>query len=153
MGTVVVGIGNLFLGDDGVGVVVAEGLRQRMAGRLDVTVLESPVGGLRLAELLVGHDRAIIVDARIPGDDQPGTILETGLEGCLESWHASCAHDTNLPLALRTLEGLGEPMPSEIRLISIAAHHMDTFSETLSPEVATAAGHLVEHLAARLEQP
>ena len=155
--TIIVGIGNPFLGDDGVGVVVAERLGRRLAGRSDVSVRECPVGGLRLAELLVGHHHAIIVDARVPGDDPPGTIHDGGLEGCIDSWHASCAHDTNLPLALRTLAGLGEPMPADIRLIGIAAGHMDTFSEILSPEVAAAANrvvdHLVEQLATAQEQP
>jgi hydrogenase maturation protease len=151
--TIIVGIGNPFLGDDGVGVVVAHRLHERCAGKAGVTVRECPVGGLRLAELLVGHDHAIIVDARIPGEDPPGTVREGGIEGCLDSWHASCAHDTNLPLALRTLAGLGEPLPADIRLIGIAAAHMDTFSEQLSPAVAAAADRVVDALAASLEQP
>jgi hydrogenase maturation protease len=152
-GTIVVGIGNLFLGDDGVGVVVARRLSERLEGKGHVKVCECPVGGLRLAELLVDHEQAIIVDARVPGEQAPGTVIEGGLEQCLDSWHSSCAHDTNLPNALRMLGGLGERLPREIRLIGISAGHMDTFSESLSPAVDAAASRLVERLAAALEQP
>jgi hydrogenase maturation protease len=151
--TIIVGIGNLLLGDDGVGVVVARQLARRLAGRDDVTVIECPVGGLRLAELLAGHDHAVVVDAWSPGDDPPGTIRDGGLESCRRSTHASCSHDTNLPLAVQALETLGVPMPAEIRLIGIAAERVDTFSDELSPAVAAAAERVVDRLAASLERP
>jgi hydrogenase maturation protease len=150
--TVIVGVGNLLLGDDGVGVVVARRLAKRLEGREDVAVIECPVGGLRLAELLAGHDHAVVVDAWSPGEDPPGTIRDGGLEACRFSTHTSCSHDTNLPLAVLTLTGLGVPMPKEIRLIGIAAERVDTFGEQLTPAVAAAAEQVVDRLAAHVEQ-
>jgi hydrogenase maturation protease len=153
---VVVGIGNPLLGDDGAGVAVARRLRVRLQERaigdgdpraLDgVAVRECPGGGLRLAELLVGYASAILVDACAPGDDPPGTVRELGLEGCTASWHQSCAHDTNLPLAIATLQGLGEPMPSRLRIIGIAAGRVDTFTEELSPAVERAVERVADEL-------
>jgi hydrogenase maturation protease len=157
--TIVVGVGNPLLGDDGAGVAVARRLQSRLHARLHlqlpgwaatadrgVRVRECPAGGLRLAELLVGHASAILVDACAPGDDPPGTVRELGLAGCTATWHQSCAHDTNLPLAIATLAGLGEPMPAQLRIIGIAAGRVDTFTEELSPPVARAVERVVDEL-------
>jgi len=57
--TVVIGLGNPYLGDDGVGVLVIRQLAGSLAGRQEVTVIELPVGGLRLMEAMVGCRRAL----------------------------------------------------------------------------------------------
>ncbi len=146
--TIIVGIGNPTLGDDGVGVVVANRLAVRLAHCPGVTVRECPVGGLRLAELLVGHRQAFIVDAMAPAvDSPPGSIHRLDVADCVNTWHASCAHDTNLPLALRTLAEVGEPLPGVITIIAIAAEHMDTFTEDLTPAVAAAAIRVEDEIA------
>ena len=75
MKILVVGLGNPILTDDGVGVKVAYAVRDALAseGRNDVTVTEASVGGLRLMEMMVGYDRAILVDALQHPDAKPGT--------------------------------------------------------------------------------
>jgi Ni,Fe-hydrogenase maturation factor len=69
----VAGIGNVFLGDDGFGVAVAQALVQRPwpAG---VEVQDSGIRGVHLAyQLLDGWDLVVLVDA-LAGDDPPGTL-------------------------------------------------------------------------------
>jgi len=69
----VAGIGNIFLGDDGFGVEVA----QRLAGEAfpaGVRVVDFGIRGLHLAhELLNDYDTAILVDAA-PRGGTPGTL-------------------------------------------------------------------------------
>ena len=60
--TLVLGMGNPILSDDGVGLLVARRLAE-MPLPDGVEVLESEVGGLRLLELVRGFTRSIIIDA------------------------------------------------------------------------------------------
>ena len=76
----VAGIGNLFLGDDGFGVAMA----QRLAARSwpsGVDVRDFGIRGLDLAYALAGYDHAILVDA-VPRGGAPGTLylIEPALE-------------------------------------------------------------------------
>ncbi len=135
----ILGVGNPFRGDDGLGVVVARRLAARLAHDPTIEVRECPVGGLRLAEQLVGHHAALIIDALATGPEVPaGTVCALGPGDLLDSTHAANTHDTNLPLALRTLAALGEPLPTHLSLLGVAAHAMDTFTETLSAPVTAA---------------
>ena len=69
----VAGIGNIFLGDDGFGVEVAN----RLAGRAlpdGVRVADFGIRGVHLAyELLDGYDALVLVDA-VPMGEPPGTV-------------------------------------------------------------------------------
>ncbi|MEI6724985.1 MAG: hydrogenase maturation protease, partial [Actinomycetes bacterium] len=75
--TLVLGMGNPILSDDGVGLLVAERLRGTSLPH-GVEVLQSEVGGLRLLELVRGFTRVIIIDALKSSDEvarQPGEIV------------------------------------------------------------------------------
>ncbi|GAA0535543.1 peptidase M52 [Saccharopolyspora subtropica] len=75
MGRVLVaGVGNVFRGDDGFGVAVADRLsREPVPG--GVVVADYGVRGLHLAyELLDGYDALILVDAVARGEE-PGTLF------------------------------------------------------------------------------
>ena len=74
MKTLVVGLGNPVLTDDGVGWHVLERVRERLAGRADIVFEPVCRGGLSLMETMVGYDRAVIVDAILTGAP-PGTIM------------------------------------------------------------------------------
>ena len=70
----VAGIGNIFLGDDGFGVEVAQRLRRRPA-RDGVRVEDYGIRGVHLAyELLDGYDALVLVDA-VPMDEPAGTVV------------------------------------------------------------------------------
>ena len=60
--TLVVGLGNPILTDDGVGIYVARAAAERCQ-RDNVTFAEASVGGMRLLDVLKGYERVIMVDA------------------------------------------------------------------------------------------
>lgn len=73
MRTLVAGVGNVFLGDDGFGVAVAEELARRDLPD-GVQVADFGIRGVHLAyELLDGYDALILIDA-VPRGGQPGTL-------------------------------------------------------------------------------
>ncbi|MET7683947.1 hydrogenase maturation protease [Streptomyces sp. NPDC005423] len=71
--TLVAGIGNIFLGDDGFGVETARRLAERdLPG--DIEVVDIGVRGMHLAyQLLDGYDTLVLVDATARGE-APGTL-------------------------------------------------------------------------------
>ena len=69
----VAGIGNIFLGDDGFGVEVAQRLADRPMPE-GVQVADFGIRGVHLAyELLDGYDALVLVDA-VPMGEPPGTV-------------------------------------------------------------------------------
>ncbi len=73
--TIVVGLGNPLLGDDGVGWQVVNALAGRLAPLAPTVELDRlAVGGLGLMERLVGFERAILVDALVGGETRLGGV-------------------------------------------------------------------------------
>ncbi len=102
----VVGVGNIFLGDDGFGVEVATRMR-RSPQPEGVRVDDFGIRGVHLAyELLTGYDLVILVDTLDLGEE-PGTIsvLEPELDGAGEV--LPDAHDLDPVSVMGLLADLG----------------------------------------------
>ncbi len=70
--TVILGVGNLLLSDEGVGVHVAHEL-MRMELPRGVSVVEGGTDGFRLLNVITEADRLIVIDA-VKGGAEPGSI-------------------------------------------------------------------------------
>ncbi len=136
--TLVVGLGNPILGDDGVGWRVIDALDALEHD--DASLQQACVGGVSLMELLVGYRRAIIVDAIIDPENAPGSVwcrpladVETRIASHLDS-----THDAPLPAAIEAGRVMGADLPSEIDVVGIVIERGDVFGEELSDSVAAA---------------
>lgn len=69
----VLGIGNLLLGDEGVGVHAVKALRDGYVFTEDVRFIDGGTMGLDLLPYIEGTDRLLIIDA-VDFDAQPGTV-------------------------------------------------------------------------------
>lgn len=147
MRTIVVGIGNPILCDDGVGIHAAMAAREAY-GRDDVTFVEASVGGLRLLDVIKGYERVIMVDAILTQDGRPGDIHVLGPNDLCASLHADCSHDMSLPAALELGHRMGMVLPEEENFIIMAVEVVDvtTFAEECTPEVAAAIPRVVERV-------
>jgi hydrogenase maturation protease len=76
--TVVLGVGNLLLSDEGVGVHVVKRLSE-MSLPPDVEVVEGGVEGLGLMNVIMGASRLIVIDA-VKAGGAPGSIYRFGPE-------------------------------------------------------------------------
>ena len=144
MKTLVLGLGNPLLTDDGVGLRVAQVLQDRLTGHSDIEVGLDYWGGLRLMERMVGFDRAIIIDAIVSGNP-PGTIRSLH-PGDIPTQRSASAHDVNLSTALQLgrIANVHLPEDKAILLIGIEAEDVQTFNEQLSPEVEAVVPDAVE---------
>jgi hydrogenase maturation protease len=137
MKTLVIGLGNPILGDDGVGWKVAEEVRKKIPADLCVDVECLSLGGISLMEHLIGYPRAILVDA-FALDDPIGSILILKLDDLpnYSAYHTTSAHDTSLQNAIAMGKSLGAKLPTEVMVVGIATKRIHEFSEELSPPVA-----------------
>ena len=136
--TVVVGLGNPLLTDDGIGIVAARDLAARLAGAACVTVAESSWGGMRFLDLLAGFEKAIIIDAIQWRHGPPGTVYRLPPDEAVPTVRAVSFHDISLGTALALGKKLGIPLPTELVFLAVEAGDVLTVAEGCSPEVARA---------------
>lgn len=155
MKTLVIGLGNPILGDDGVGWKVAEALSSVVSRQSSVEVDTAALGGLSLMERLLGYDRVVLVDSMETGQGPVGSVQTFPLASLPDpmSGHSASAHDTSLMTALRTAEQIGANIPNHVDIVAIEAQNVYDFSEELSPPVAAAVPVAVEHVMKLLEEP
>jgi hydrogenase maturation protease len=136
MKTIVLGLGNPILTDDGVGPRVA----RELEGKLDqeATVMEASLAGLNMLDLLAGYDRAIIIDAVQTVGGKVGQIYRLDPEAFDATRHTASAHDVNFATALELGNQLGMILPSQIDIFAIEVADASHFSEECTPEVAKA---------------
>ncbi len=139
--TLILGLGNPILGDDGVGWKVAEAVQTRL-GTLDTPseVDFASLGGLSLMERMLGYERVILVDCMETGTAPVGAVRSMALSELANptAGHSASAHDTSLITALEAANVMGAATPSRVDVVAIEAKATYDFSEELSPEVAAA---------------
>jgi hydrogenase maturation protease len=140
MKTLVIGLGNPVLTDDGVGIYAARAVRKALPRGANVDVIELSVGGLALMEAMSGYDRVILLDALWTPADQAGQVVQFDAGHLPVTLNTASTHDADLPTALRVGRRLGIPLPcnEDIQIVAVTAHEVLTFGEKPTPAVAAA---------------
>ena len=143
MKTLVLGLGNPILTDDGVGVHIARALA-RGPSQPDVEIAEASLGGLRLLDTAVGYNRLVLIDA-IQAGGPVGWVYQLGLND-MPSLHSASSHDLNLPAALELGRRLGLVLPEDeaITIVAVEAEDVMTFGEVCTPRVQAAIPQAVQ---------
>ena len=152
MKTLVLGLGNPILTDDGVGIYVVREVAARYQ-QDGVTFAEASVGGLRLLEHLEGYERVIMVDAIQTRDGKPGDIYRLHPNELRASLHSGSTHDLSFPGALALGRGMGMVLPGDddIVIFAIQAEDILTFGESCTSAVAAAIPSAAETVLSELE--
>ncbi|MEJ5260079.1 MAG: hydrogenase maturation protease [Anaerohalosphaeraceae bacterium] len=115
--TLILGIGNILLGDEGIGVRVIEHLRN-LSLPDSVDILDGGTSGADLLDTLCSYERVILIDA-INGNYPPGTIVQMTPDELLPpNPSALSLHDLDLPQTLAMAKMLGQA-PKDIIIIGI----------------------------------
>src|SRR5512143_98977 len=112
--TLIIGLGNTILRDDGVGIRAVRALQGRIDDRQDIEFVELSIGGMRLMEEMAGYDRVLLIDAVMTDGNLPGAVFRLDIDDLAMSLHTSSTHDTSLSCALEGGARLGIKLPSEI---------------------------------------
>lgn len=143
----VIGIGNAFRGDDGVGLIVAQKLRKlTLPG---VTVLEQSGEGAALVELWGTAGQVIVVDA-VSSGSEPGTIhrLRVADRPLPAQFSGGSSHAFGLAEAVELARQL-DCLPPDLLIYGIQGKDF-ALGAGLSPEVEAAAARLVEQISQEL---
>jgi len=144
--TVVLGIGNLLLGDEGVGVHAAHAL---MAGGLPPGVSVVDVGTAILDALpaIQQADRIIVLDA-VKADGPPGSVYRLPFDDCEHAHCIASMHGFDLS---RVMVLAGCTRVPEVLVMGIEPERI-TWSLELSPVVAEALPILLREVVKELDQ-
>lgn len=151
--TLIIGLGNPILGDDGVGWRVAEEVQARLNGQAKKTEREIEfdflsLGGLALMERMDGYSDVIVVDSMVSGQHPIGSIYSLPLDALpnFSAGHTTAVHDTSLKTALEVGRSMGMELPKRIWVVAVEAKYVFDFTEELSPPIRTAVPKAAEIL-------
>lgn len=136
--TVVLGVGNTLLTDEGVGVHVVERLRSECPELSSVAFLDGGTLSFTLAGAMAEADRLIVIDAA-ELHSPPGTLAlfrEEAMDRYLGQGQRRSVHEVSL-LDLLAIAHLTDDLPSRRALIGIQPRDID-WGDVPTPEVAAA---------------
>jgi len=130
MRTLILGMGNPILSDDGVGLFIARQLEGKIPG---VDVITTAMAGLNILDLVIGYDKIFVIDAVLTDGRSFGNLKKlTENEGSL---HLFSSHGLNFPELLRLGRELGYKMPDVVAIYGIDIGNEIAFGEALTPEL------------------
>ncbi len=147
--TLVLGLGNVLMGDEGVGVHVVRAL-EKLTLPAHVECLDGGTGGFVLLGPLESAERTILVDAAADGNP-PGAVTRTTPRFSRDYPPTLTAHDVGVKdlLDVFYMRG-GSP---HVVLYAIAIDPRQPLSMELSAVIARAAGETVRLILAELQEP
>ena len=151
MKTLVLGIGNDILGDDGVGIYIVRETARQISTQ-DVTFEETGAAGLSLLERIRGYDRLIIADAILTEDTKAGKIHRLTLQDLVKTNDSITPHEA----ALRTTLEIGDilfpgEMPKDVIVFAVQTHNVEIISSEMTPAVRAAVPKVVRMIMAEIE--
>lgn len=129
----VLGIGNLLIGDEGVGCRAATELASRFELPVNVECVDGGTAGFELLNMIDGKAHLILIDA-LKNDQQPGTVVMVEGEHVPKAFLArTTPHQLGICDVLAAAQ-LSDAMPESLTLYGIEPKQIDV-GIGLSPEV------------------
>ena len=146
---VILGVGNLLLSDEGIGVHVANKLME-MDLPENVTVYEGGTDGFRLMNLVSEADRLVVVDA-VKGGGDPASIYRFNIEDAPTSpdKYKTSVHQIGILEVVHFSEFVGKT--PETTIIGVEPKSLAMAME-LSPEVAEKVPRVIELVLEEVEK-
>lgn len=149
MSVLVLGLGNILLRDEGVGVRLVDRLAARFELPEAIETLDGGTSGMELVHTIADRDALIVCDA-VSSQSPPGTVLRITGEELPAFFNTRLSpHQLGLSDVLATLRLLGR-VPPHVTLIGIVPEDLE-LGIGLSPRIESAAEAALELLAAEIE--
>ncbi len=146
---VVIGIGNLLLMDEGIGVHTINELEKQDLP-MSIEIYDGGTGGFKLIDLMHGAARVIFIDAVETGK-APGSVTIFSAEEVHSIYNKKkySLHDTDLMEIIKMTEMLGNPPMIEI--VGIQPKTI-SYGTTLSKELAGSMSNIVNCVLKKIEE-
>ena len=140
--TLVLGLGNTVLSDDGIGIYVTREIEKKVSIP-SLTFEEASLGGLELLERFRGFDRVILIDAVQTGKVDVGEVIRLNIED-LKGGSSLTRHQVPWYEALELGKKLEMDLPGVIEIYGIEVQEILTFCESCTPSVANRIPEIVD---------
>lgn len=146
--TLVLGLGNVLMGDEGIGVHVVRAIEKHTLPE-NVECLDGGTGGFILLEPLQNAGRVLLIDAAADGNP-PGTVTRTTPQFSRDYPPTLTAHDVGVKdlLDVFYMQGGGQ----KVVLYAITIDPQQPISMSLSKRGARAANQAVKQILAELDR-
>jgi hydrogenase maturation protease len=134
--TLVLGLGNELLRDDGVGLCAARRVAYLVQPRADLA--EACVATVDLLQVMRGYDRVIVVDAYLSQTDPPGTAVRCGPDDLPRGFGYRSFHTLPFREMLDLGREVGLPMPRMISIHGLSVADPASFGQSFTPAVERA---------------
>ncbi|MDD4516771.1 hydrogenase maturation protease [Massilibacteroides sp.] len=143
METLILGVGNLLLEDEGVGIHVIRALEKEPLPP-NVHLMDGGTGGFHLISWLEKYDRIIMIDATLD-DNAPGTIRVISPQYASDFPPLMSAHEIGLKDMIEVMQLSSGKLP-DILLIVISVLNISNVGMNLSPSVEAAIPEVIQML-------
>lgn len=147
MKTLILGVGNLLLKDEGVGIHAIQALEKENLPP-EVQLMDGGTGGLHLISWLEEYERIIMIDATLDSNP-PGTIRLIQPRYASDFPPLMSAHEIGLRDMIGAMSLMGH-LP-EIQLIVISVADIGEVGTRLSPEVQAVLPEIIRRIGVILE--
>lgn len=135
--TILIGIGNPILSDDGAGIYAARAIQEvlKESEQWKVDVVESSMAGLELMDLVEGYGKAVLIDSMKTERFPSGQIYQLNLEELNPCDDPLNIHLIGIRGVMDLGKRMGRDMPESISIYAIEVSDNTTFGEDLTPEI------------------
>lgn len=143
MKTIILGLGNMVLTDDAVGIRIAQELEREIPTQ---DVVGTSEAGIALLDYVVGYDRLVIIDSIMTGKGKAGELYKLELADLKPAMNLSSSHGVDIATAFRLGERLGYSMPSHVSIYAVEINDNTTLSEECTQEVEESIPSIVRRI-------
>lgn len=150
MNILILGVGNLLLSDESVGVHLVRQLEEEYQFPNGVELVDGGTAGMELLEFIANREHVIIIDAVLTGD-KPGTVVNLKDDEVPALFHNKVSpHQLGISDLLGALKLTGES-PQNIFLVGIVPETVEpglAMSTTVSSQMDTMKKQVIDYLSA-----
>lgn len=129
----VLGIGNILMSDDGLGVYVVNQMKESGITLPEgVELVDGGTSGYDLMSVMMNREKIVIVDA-LKTDDSPGSVYRFTPEYAVESGSSISLHEVGIMDVIRMIGVMG--FNPEIEIIGIVPEDINTLAISISNSV------------------
>ncbi len=141
MKTLILGLGNTIRADDGVGIHIANKLKELHP---ELEVIEASAAGFRVIDEILGYHKLILIDSIQTGQKPFGSYFVLGMDEFKNTMHHTSPHDMSLFQAFELMKEHDAELPEKVVIYAIEVADTFTFAEKCTPEVEAAIPRIAE---------
>jgi hydrogenase maturation protease len=149
--SLILGIGNNILTDDGIGFRLVADIRN-MLGDTNIQFETASCGGLEIIEYIKDFKRVVFIDAIRTREGKPGDVYYFSPADFRETMHLSNLHDISFITALDLGRTLDLDLPDDLHIIAVEIIEDMEFSEEFTPQLKERYPQILEKVLEKVEQ-